>query len=147
MSESKRTLRVFLCYAHSDREMVRNLYNRIVEAGIHAWLDSEDLQPGQNWQHEIRKSILKSDVVIVCLSREFNKQHGYRHEELKLALEKKELLDDDDVFVIPVRLEKCDMPDSLRNLHRVDLFEATGYKKLIRALRRMESQLNNPMSP
>jgi hypothetical protein len=139
MSESKRTLRVFLCYAHSDRETVHNLYSKIKEVGIHIWLDSEDLQPGQNWQHEIRKAILKSDVVIVCLSHEFNKQHGYRHEELKLALEKKELLDDDDVFIIPVRLEKCDMPASLRYLHRVDLFESTGYKKLIRALRRMEN--------
>jgi hypothetical protein len=139
MSESKRTLRVFLCYAHSDRETVRKLYSKIIEAGIHVWLDTEDLQPGQNWQREIRKAILKSNVVIVCLSREFNKQHGYRHEELKLALEKKKLLNDDEVFIIPVRLEKCDMPESLRYLHRVDLFEAKGYRKLIRALRRMEN--------
>jgi hypothetical protein len=147
MSESKRTLRVFLCYAHSDRETVRNLYNKIMEAGIHAWLDTEDLQPGQNWQHEIRKAILKSTVVIVCLSREFNKQHGYRHEELKLALEKKKLLDDENIFIIPVRLEQCDMPESLRSLHRVDLFEKMGYQKLIRALQKMESQNNNLMSP
>ncbi len=87
MSESKRTLKVFLCYAHSDKETVHNLYARIMENGVYAWLDTEDLQPGQNWQHEIRKAILKSDVVIVCLSREFNKQHGYRYEELKIALE------------------------------------------------------------
>ncbi len=133
-------LRVFLCYAHSDRETVHNLYNRIREAGIHAWLDTEDLQPGQNWQHEIRKVILKSDVVIVCLSREFNKQHGYRHEELKLALERKKLLSDDEVFIVPVRLEKCDMPEPLRYLHRVDLFEPMGYKKLIRALKMRNRQ-------
>ena len=139
MSESKRKLTVFLCYAHKDKETIHNLYTRIIEAGIHTWLDSESLQPGQDWQHEIRKAILKSDVVIVCLSREFNKQHGYRYEELKLALEKRKMLDDDAVFIIPVRLEKCDMPESLRSLHRVDLFESMGYKKLIRALRRMEN--------
>ena len=139
MSESKRKLRVFLCYAHRDKETIHDLYARITEAGIHAWLDSESLQPGQDWQHEIRKAILKSDVVIVCLSREFKKQHGYRHEELKIAIEKEQLLEDDDIFIIPVRLEKCDMPESLRHLHRVDLFEANGYKKLIRALRRLES--------
>jgi hypothetical protein len=103
------------------------------ENGIHAWFDAEDLQPGQNWQHEIRKAILKSDVVIVCLSREFNKQHGYRHEEVKLALEKADVLSDE-VFIIPVRLEKCDMPESLRHLQRVDLFKPGGFKKLIDAL-------------
>jgi len=137
MSESKRTLKVFLCYAHSDKETVHNLYARIMENGVYAWLDTEDLQPGQNWQHEIRKAILKSDVVIVCISREFNKQHGYRYEELKIALERAKLLADGDVFIIPVRLEKCDMPSALRHLHRVDLFESGGYKKLIRALWRL----------
>jgi hypothetical protein len=134
MSETKHALKVFLCYAHSDKETVRHLHTRITENGIHAWLDSEDLQAGQNWQHEIRKAILKSDVVIVCLSRQFNQQHGYRYEELKLALQKAHMLDDDAIFIIPVRLEKCDMPESLRHLHRVDLFKAGGYKKLIDAL-------------
>ena len=137
MTRPKRTLSVFLCHAHSDREAVHNLYTHMVQDGVHAWLDTENLQPGQNWQHEIRKAILKSDVVIVCLSREFNKQHGYRHEELKIALEKANLLDAEDVFIIPVRLEKCAMPEALSHLHRVDLFESGGYKKLIRALRRL----------
>jgi hypothetical protein len=106
--------------------------------GIIAWLDAENLQPGQDWQHEIRRAILKSDVILVCLSREFNKQHGFRYEELRLALRKARSLPDDEIFVIPVRLEKCDMPESLRHLHRVDLFEAAGYKKLIRTLKSME---------
>jgi len=74
-------------------------------------------------------------VVLVCLSRNFDKQQGYRHEELKLALEKANFLPNDEVFIIPVRLEKCDMPNSLRHLHRVDLFKAGGYKKLVNALK------------
>lgn len=107
---------------------------------MNAWIDAERLQPGQDWQHEIRKAILKSDMVIVCLSRGFNKQQGYRHEELKIALEKAKWLEDE-VFIIPIRLEKCAMPESLRHLYRVDLFEAGGYKKLIRALQeRVESE-------
>jgi len=80
-------------------------------------------------------AILKCDVVIACLSRGFDKQQGYRHEELKLALEKSNFLPNDQVFIIPVRLEECDMPESLRHLHRVDLFKPGGYKKLIGALR------------
>jgi len=127
-------MNVFLIYAHHDKKAVFKLYQRIVKHGIHIWLDSKNLQPGQDWQHEIRKAILKSDIVIVCLTRRFNEQQGYRHEELKIALEKANLLDDK-VFIIPVRLENCDMPECLQHLHRVDLFEAAGYKKLIHALR------------
>ena len=66
----------------------------------------------------------------------FNKQRGYRHEELKIALEKVDSLPDGEIFIIPARLEKCDLPNSLSHLHRVDLFEADGYKKLMRALRK-----------
>jgi hypothetical protein len=142
MSNTKRSLNVFLCYAHHDRETVRNLYRRLVENNVQTWLDSESLQPGQNWQREIRKAILNSDVVLVCLSQKFNEQHGYRHEELKLALEKANLLEAGEIFIIPVRLEKCDMPDSLSHLHRVDVFEPTGFKKLLRALKRLEEILS-----
>jgi hypothetical protein len=135
MSESKRSLGVFLCHAHDDKEIVHKLYDRLIKYGIHVWLDVERLQPGQDWEQEIRKAILKSNVIIVCLSRGFNKRRGYRYEELKIALEKAKLLSTGEVFIIPVRLEKCDMPESLRHLQRVDLFEAGGYKKLIQALR------------
>lgn len=132
----RKLVRVFLIYAHSDKESVRGLYARLVEDGVNVWLDMERLLPGQDWQREIRQAILKSDVVIVCLSRRFGRRKGYRHEELKIALEKAKLLVNNGIFIIPARLEECDMPESLRRLHRVDLFEAGGYKKLIRALRR-----------
>ena len=136
MSPLKKNLKVFLCHAHSDKVAVHKLYHRIVKDGMNAWLDVEKLQPGQDWEYEIRKAILKSDIVIICLSRAFNKQHGYRHEELKIALKRAPLLSEGEIFIIPARLENCDLPNSLRHLHRVDLFEADGYKKLMRALRK-----------
>ncbi|MEP7134518.1 MAG: toll/interleukin-1 receptor domain-containing protein [Chloroflexota bacterium] len=135
MKKSTQQIHVFLVHAHSDKDTVHKLYTRLLKDGIHVWLDAENLQPGQDWQNEIRKAILKSDVVIVCLSRGFDKQHGYRHEELKIALDKAKLLIGDEIFIIPVRLEQCDLPDSLRHLHRVDLFNAGGYKKLVSVLR------------
>ena len=135
MKRPGRQINIFLTHSHSDKESVYKLYQRITKDGILAWLDAENLKPGQDWQTEIRKAIHKCDVVIVCLSRGFNKQHGYRHEELKIALEKAKVLPEDVVFIIPVRLERCAMPESLRHLHRVDLFEPGGYQQLIRALR------------
>ena len=127
---------VFLCYSHTDRDTVHTLYSRLKKDGVDVWLDSEKLLPGQDWEHEIRAAILRSQAVIVCLSRRFNRQKGYRHEELKIALEKAESLHDNEIFIIPARLESCDTPDSLRHLHRVDLFETDGYKKLMKALRK-----------
>lgn len=135
----KTTIKVFLCHAHADRDLVRVLCARLKRDHVEPWLDTEALLPGQNWAYEIHRAILGSDVVIVCLSQGFSQQHGYRHEELKLALEKAKMLPMDDIFIIPVRLEECDPPDSLRHLHRVDLFGKDGYQILLRALRRRDS--------
>ena len=137
MSKSKRSLKVFLCYAHSDKATVHKLYTRIAKkVGIDAWLDVEKLLPGQDWEHEIRKAILESDVIVVCLSRQFNRLGGYRYKELKIALEKASLVPDNEIFIIPVRLEKCALPGRLRRWQCVDLFEVDGYRKLMRALRK-----------
>ena len=137
MKSSTQYANIFLIHAHSDRDTVRKLYQRMVNDGVNAWLDAERLQPGQDWKNEIRNAILKCEAVIVCLSNGFDKRQGYRHEELKLALEKANFLPDDEIFIIPVRLEKCDMPESLHHLHRVDLFKPGGYKKLIQTLREL----------
>jgi hypothetical protein len=136
MEFSKQSKRVFLIHAHGDKVKVHDLYVRLASDGINAWLDSENLQPGQDWQNEIRNALLKCDVILVCLSRGFDKQQGYRHEELKLALEKANFLPDGEIFIIPVRLEKCVMPEPLRHLHRADLFKPGGYKRLIHTLRK-----------
>jgi hypothetical protein len=112
-------LRVFLLYARSDKQAVHQLYNRMVKDGVKVWVD------------EIRKTIQNSDMVIVCLSKQFNRQGGFRHEEVKIALEKAKALPAGGMFIIPARLEPCDLPEALRRWHCVDLFDSDGYKKLL----------------
>lgn len=128
-------LQIFLLYARGDQEGVYRLYQRLLRDGASVWLDREKILPGQDWQYEIHCAIQRSDLAIVCLSRQFNKQGGYRHEELKIALKKARSLFRGGIFVIPARLEKCDLPESLRRWQRVDLFEAHGYEKLLEGLK------------
>jgi TIR domain-containing protein len=125
---------VFLCYSHADYQDVRRFYFRLKRIGVDVWLDKEKLLPGQNWQREIRKAILQSKLVIVCLSQHFNEKQGYRHKELQIALQKGRILLEDELFIIPVRLEVCDMPKGLQHLHRVDLFDTDGYQRLLYTL-------------
>jgi hypothetical protein len=128
-------LRIFLLHARSDKKTVHRLYRRLTKDGADVWLDREKLLPGQDWQYEIRKAIHGSDIVIACLSKQFNKQGGYRHEELQIALERANSLSEREMFLIPALLEVCDLPEPLRKWQRVDLFEADGYKNLISALK------------
>ena len=133
---SRHSLYVFLIYSHADKVAVHHLYTRLTKAGVKVWLDTKVLMPGQDWKTEIRRAILKSEAVVVCLSRQFNKPKGYRHQELRIALERAVLFPDE-LMVIPARLEECEMPRSLHGLQRVDLFEANGFRMLRHALRRL----------
>ncbi len=131
--ESQRPLKVFLCHAHGDKDAVRELYNRLKRDGVDAWLDKEKLLPGMDWAVEIRKAVAQSDVVIVCLSKQFN-QEGFRQKEVRIALEAADMKTPETIFIMPVRLEECEVPDSLSRWHWVNLFEKDGYRILHRAL-------------
>ncbi len=134
MPETKRPLKVFLCHAHSDKDAVKALYTRLKNDGVDVWLDKENLLPGQDWELEIRKAVRESDVVVVCHSKQFN-QKGFRQKEVRIALEEADLLPKGEIFIIPARLEECNVLEDLQRYHWVDLFETDGYERLMRALR------------
>ncbi len=132
--DNKRPLKVFLCHAHADRDAVRALYTRLTNDGVDAWLDKVKLLPGQDWELEIKKAVREADVVVVCLSKQFN-QAGFRQKEVRLALDTAMEKPEGEIFIIPARLEECETLESLRKWHWVDLFEGDGYERLMRALR------------
>lgn len=133
MATEKRPIKVFLCHADVDSNPVRALYDRLVNDGVDAWLDKENILPGQAWDYEIRKAVREADAVLVCLSKQFN-QAGYRQKEVRLALDAAMEKPDGDIFIIPARLEECETLESLRAWNWVNLFETDGYDKLMRAL-------------
>ena len=94
---------------------------------------------------EIRKAVREADVVVVCLSKQFN-QAGFRQKEVRLVLDTAMEKPEGEIFIIPARLEECDNLESLRKWHWVDLFEADGYEILMRALRvrAVKIQVNLP---
>jgi hypothetical protein len=134
-------LRVFLCHAHSDKRAVRALYDRLRSEGFAPWLDSEDILPGQPWEAAIQQAVQDSEVVLVCLSHRSVAEKGFRHKEITFALDVADYQADGTIYIIPVRLEECDVPHRLRRWNWVDLFERHGVEKLIKALDAREIQL------
>ena len=48
---------------------IPELYRQLIHDGFNAWLDEENLIPGQRWDAEIQAAVRASDVVVVCLFR------------------------------------------------------------------------------
>jgi TIR domain len=125
--------RVFMCHASEDKLAVRDLYKRLTASGYRPWLDEEDLLPGQNWDREITRAVRAAQVVLVCLSKRSEKR-GYVQKEIRRALDVAEEQPEGTIFLIPVRLEDCAVPDRLAAWHWVDLHSERGYSKLEAAL-------------
>ena len=123
--------------------MVRDLYHRLAKDGYKPWLDVESLLPGQDWQLEIPKAVKNSDVVLVCLSKNAVTKAGYVHKEIKFALDAADEKPEGMIFLIPVRLDECEIPVGLSKWHWVNLHHKGGYIKLKKAL---SSKLPEPFS-
>lgn len=134
MTETKHHHHVFICHASEDKPLVRELYNRLTQDGIDAWLDEEKLLPGQDWQLEISKAVKNSEVILVVLSSQSVKKAGYVQKEIKLALDVSREKPEGTIYLIPARLDDCAVPDSLKNYHWVNLFDNKGYERLKQAL-------------
>lgn len=130
--------RIFLCYARADRDQAKALYDELSAApDTHVWFDEVDLIPGTRWKPAIRKAIRESRFFVALLSKRASTTRGYRHSELRQAIEIMEEFPDDYIFVIPTRLEDCEPPvDFLKDLTYADLFPEwdTGVANLKRTL-------------
>lgn len=126
---------VFISYAKEDRPSAKQLYRELKDSGFTAWLDVVNLRPGQEWELEIKKAIQHSEIFLACLSTHAVSKRGFVHSELNSALKILDTIPEGDVYLIPVRFDKCDIPTKLERLQWVDYFTDEGPEKLIDALR------------
>jgi hypothetical protein len=127
--------RVFLSYARPDEEKVTTLYQQLLQVGVKPWMDRFDIMPGEVWQPLIEKAIKSSDFFLACISSNSASRRGVLQKELKNALEVWEKMLGDDIYFIPVRLEQCEVPETISRFQWVDLFGKNGFKRLIDAIK------------
>ena len=138
---------VFVAYAVEDLAPVRRLCEGLAKAGCHPWLDKDKLLPGQNWPRAIERAIECADAFVACFSTQSAGKTGQFQSELKHALECARRRPMDQVFVVPVRLEPCEVPTLLaRELQYADLFPdwERGVRRVVRSVRRAASRRQPP---
>lgn len=141
---SKRHLHIFLCHASDDKPTVRELYRRFAAAGFRPWLDEENLLPGEDWRRVIRKQIRASDAVVVCLSSRSTTKTGYVQNEIAFAIDVLAEQPEGSIFLIPLLLERCEIPDRLAHLHVAHLPLEEGFARVCRSLQTLSKRTINP---
>jgi len=133
-TSSSNALKIFICHCSEDKSTARKLYQYLIKQGYDAWLDEEKLLAGQDWNLEIQKNLRNTDVVIVILSKKSIGKEGYVQKEIKFALDIVDEKPENTIFIIPLRLDDCEIPQRLKYLHTLDLSRKDSEKKLLDAL-------------
>ena len=114
--------RVFISYAKEDFSIAKKIAAKLEEAGCAVWFDKKSLIPGQDWRKEIEREIPKSHFLILLCSNNGLRRREFYHAEQRLALETQAQIPEDQLYLIPVRLDGCEMPSEISRHHYLDWY-------------------------
>lgn len=126
---------IFLSYTSEDEMQVRELFKELRSTGYRVWFAKESLTPGQDWKAEVHRAIRDARLILVCLSTNSVAKTGFVQQELREALEQAREYPHGQLYLIPVLLEQCDVPESLSHLQWAELYSESGHERLFVAIR------------
>lgn len=97
-------------------------------------MDKYCLLPGERWKDAIEREIKRSSYFLALLSDASVNKRGYVQKETRQALEVAEEFPQDQIFIIPARLNECKPSHTaLNDLNWIDLFPSFS-KNVIRLI-------------
>ena len=114
---------VFIAYVVENAAFADRLYDRLAAEGFNPWMDRRKLMAGQNWPRAVERAIAVADFFIPCFSDRAVVKRSQFQRELRLAMECAARLPLDQVFILPVRITECAVPQAISSqLQYVDFF-------------------------
>jgi len=125
--------KVFISYAKEDYDFAERLHIFLAENGFVPWLDKKNLLPGQQWDFEIKKGLREANYVILLLSENSVQKRGYIQREFKLALKYYVEKLEDDIYLIPIKINNCTVPESLSSFQWIEI-ENNSFESILQSL-------------
>ncbi len=139
--------KVFLSHAHADKPQAERIFDELLRHDLDPWVDKFQLKAGSDLARSIQRAIEASGALLVLLSKA-SVDSAWVQEEVIQALAIEASHDaESGGFILPVRLEPLELPQSLAFLQErlhVDLFGGAsqfkaGIGKIVHALRTRHS--------
>ena len=112
---------VFINYGINDRRQAIRLAENLRSAGFDVFMDI-DLTSSSEKGLDIRKAIRNSRYFIALLSRSSVQGKGSHQAYLRIAKDISTEFPENDIYLIPARLDDCNVPEFLKEIQYVDLF-------------------------
>lgn len=123
---------LFISYSRKDKKEVRRLVTKLEKAGHNVWLDTQDIEGGDQWRAAIVGAIKSGHALIVAIS-----PHSVASKNVRKELD---VAEHASVRIIPVRLGQAAIPDEmeyqLAGVQEIDLAAdpKAGMGRLLRVL-------------
>ena len=125
---------VFISHAREDREIAEKLFDFLSSNRYDPWMDKKKILPGQTWDLEITSALDKADYIILVFSKISVSKRGYVQKEFSDALRYCEEKLDSDIFIIPCKIDDCEIPKKFQKYQWVELNEPDSFKEILEAL-------------
>ena len=140
-------IKIFISYAREDIEAARRLYKDLKNFDLEPWLDKESLLPGQKWKSAIKSAIKNGRYFIALISKNSVSKRGYVQKEIRDALEILDEFTDQDIFIIPVRIDdSAPSHERLKEIQWVDMFPSwkKGLDRILQSTSNSVSKRKRP---
>ena len=124
---------IFLSHSHSDKPLARKLAADLRAAGHVVWIDEAEIEIGDSLVEKIRDGIDQVDYVAALLSSASVESEWVKR-ELDLASNRE--IDEKRVVVLPLIVEKVDLPGFLKGKFYCDFTLEEKYKSSLELLLR-----------
>lgn len=122
---------IFISYTQKDESIVRELTKELSLEGFKPWIKTEF--PSGNVQRTAPHPI-EADLFLVCLSNNAVDSKGRLEASMQRDLSQLWQRIHSSTFLIPIRLEDCQVPESLKAFEPIDLFAEDGRARLLEAI-------------
>ncbi len=125
---------VFISYSRQDRSFVERLSGELQLAGVHTWVDTQNISAGSNWQEEIERGLLQAEVLLYVASRQAATSQ-WIEQELQAFLRGPGrvipiVIDDDGPSAMPPSLQRIQWVDFRGDFHSALRQLLNGIKSL-----------------
>lgn len=136
---------VFISYAKEDITAAMGFYRSLKQEGIRAWIDVEALEPGENWELGIKKALRSCRYVLLLISSRSQNKRGYIQKEIREALDIAETFPEEQIFIVPAKIEDCQIPERLAKWQVTDVYHDEGKRKILNFLKTKLGISNFPL--
>lgn len=142
------TLKIFISYAKENLSDALQYFNKLEELGLEPWLDEKKILPGEKWENAILDAFNNSQVIILLISSKSIDKRGFVQKEAKWALKKLEEKLDNDIYIIPIMIEHCEVPTSISSIVQyIDGTRDESWMRIVSSLKKAAEQYGIPFSP